>query len=59
MKAIDHLFELTGWFKTSASTSEDRPCLELESIRRDFKGAADPFHDLAVALMFRMDINHA
>jgi hypothetical protein len=50
MKTIDHLLECTGWFKTSASTSEDRSWLELESIPRDFKGTANPkeLHTLKV-----------
>jgi hypothetical protein len=42
MKIIDNLLECSGWFKTSASTSEDRSCPELESIRRDFRGTANP-----------------
>jgi hypothetical protein len=51
MKTIDHLFESTGWFKTSASASEDQSCLELKSIRRDFKGTGNPeeLHTLKLA----------
>lgn len=42
MKTIDHLLECTGWFKTSASTSKDRSCLELESVRPNFTGTTNP-----------------
>lgn len=42
MKTIDHLLEFTGWFKTSASTSEGRSCFERESIRCDVKSVTKP-----------------
>jgi len=41
MTTIDHLLECTGWFKTPASTSEDRSYFKRESISRDFKGTVN------------------
>lgn len=42
MNNIEHLLERTGWLKMPASTSEDRPRLELESTGRDLMCTADP-----------------
>jgi hypothetical protein len=41
MKIINNLLECTGWFKTSASISENRSSLEFGSIHRDFKDTAN------------------